>query len=161
MTMVQLNKIYKLLDLSDEPYSQTLRSASKNANKVEAISMQGWPYFLPVGLMHVLRSQQQHGRAPRQSVTWITKQDWRSWNYSPTRWTTGHDARFTHTRENSMSRRGIHPLLPGLDRPQRVAPSRRAVLLSGLESAQRKRYLRSEAEESETSTSVLVDHSSR
>ena len=49
-----------------------------------------------------------------------------------------------------MSRRGIHPLLRGLDRPQQVAPSGRAVLLSGLESSQRKRYLRSEAEESET-----------
>ena len=43
-----------------------------------------------------------------------------------------------------MSRRGIHPLLRGLDRPQRVAPSRHAVLLSDLESAQRKRYLRSD-----------------
>ena len=57
-----------------------------------------------------------------------------------------------------MSRRGIHPLLRGLDRPQRVAPSRRAVLLSGLESAQRKRYLRSEAEESETSQPVSYTH---
>ena len=47
-----------------------------------------------------------------------------------------------------MSRRGIHPLLRGLDQPQRVATLRRAILLSGLESAQRKRYLRSEAEES-------------
>jgi len=112
-------------------------------------------------LMHVLRSQQQLGRASRQSVTWITKQDWRSWNYSITRWTTGHGARFTHNRENSMSRRGIHPLLRGLDRPQRVAPSRRAVLLSGLESAQRKRYLRSEAEESETSQQAVRHRSSQ
>ena len=48
-----------------------------------------------------------------------------------------------------MSRRGIHPLLRGLDRSQQVAPSRRAEPLSGLESAQRKRYLRSEAEEAE------------
>ena len=48
-----------------------------------------------------------------------------------------------------MSRRGIHPLLRGLDRPQQVAPLRRATPLSGLESAQRKRYLRTEAEETE------------
>ena len=48
-----------------------------------------------------------------------------------------------------MSRRGIHSLLRSLDRPQQVAPSRRAVLPSGLGSVQRKRYLRSEAEESE------------
>ena len=65
------------------------------------------------------------------------------------------------SEKNGMSRRGIHPLLRGLDRPQRVAPSKRAVLLSGLESAQRKRYLRSQAEESETSTSVLSEHSSQ
>ena len=59
-----------------------------------------------------------------------------------------------------MSRRGIHPLLWGLDRPQRVAPSKRAVLLSGLESAQRKRYLRLEAEESETSKQTIRHRSS-
>ena len=60
-----------------------------------------------------------------------------------------------------MSRRGIHPLLRGLDRLQRVAPTRRAVLLSGLESAQRKRYLRSEAEESETSQQTIQYRSSQ
>ena len=59
-----------------------------------------------------------------------------------------------------MSRRGIHPLLRGLDRPQRVAPSKQPVLLSGLESAQRKRYLRSEAEEAEVSQQTLRHRSS-
>ena len=48
-----------------------------------------------------------------------------------------------------MSRRGIHPLLMGRDRPQRVAP-KHPVQTSGLESAQRKRYLRLEAEEAES-----------
>ena len=60
-----------------------------------------------------------------------------------------------------MSRQGIHPLLRGLDRPQRVATPRRTVPMSGLESAQRKRYLRSEAEEAETSSATLSHHSSR
>ena len=44
---------------------------------------------------------------------------------------------------------GIYLLLRGLDQPQQVALSRRAVLLFGLESAHRKHYLRSEAEEAE------------
>ena len=52
-----------------------------------------------------------------------------------------------------MSRRGIHPLLRGRDRLQRVAP-KHPVQTSGLESAQCKRYLRLEAEEAETSTPV-------
>ena len=59
-----------------------------------------------------------------------------------------------------MSRRGINPLLRGLDRPQRLAPSKQPVLLSGLESAQRKRYLRSEAEEFEVSQQTLRHRSS-
>ena len=48
-----------------------------------------------------------------------------------------------------MSRRGIHPLLMGLDKPQRkpVEPSK-PVDLSGNESAQRKRYIRSEEQQS-------------
>ena len=53
-----------------------------------------------------------------------------------------------------MSRRGIHPLLRGFDRPQRVAP-KQPVQTSGLESAQRKRYLRLEAEEAVTSDPVV------
>lgn len=46
-----------------------------------------------------------------------------------------------------MSRRGIHPLLMGLDKPERkpVEPSKRGDL-SGNESAQRKRFIRSEEE---------------
>ena len=53
------------------------------------------------------------------------------------------------TKENTMSRRGIHPLLMGRDRPQRVAP-KHPVQTSGLELAQPKRSLRLEAEEAET-----------
>ena len=46
-----------------------------------------------------------------------------------------------------MSRRGIHPLLMGRDRPHRAVAPKHPVQTSGLESAQRKRYLRLEAEE--------------
>ena len=48
-----------------------------------------------------------------------------------------------------MSRRGIHPLLMGMDKPERkpVEPSK-SIDLSGNESAQRKRYIRSEQQES-------------
>ena len=48
-----------------------------------------------------------------------------------------------------MSRRGIHPLLMGLDKPERKPdePSK-ANDLSGNESAQRKRFIRSEEEDS-------------
>ena len=53
-----------------------------------------------------------------------------------------------------MSRRGIHPLLRGFDRPQRAATRIHASQMSGLESAQRKRYLRLEAEEAKTSNTV-------
>ena len=47
-----------------------------------------------------------------------------------------------------MSRRGIHPLLMGLDKPERkpTEPSM-ASDLSGNESAQRKRFIRSEEED--------------
>ena len=49
-----------------------------------------------------------------------------------------------------MSRRGIHPLLMGMDKPERkpVEPSQ-ATDLSGNESAQRKRFIRSEEEDSD------------
>jgi hypothetical protein len=48
-----------------------------------------------------------------------------------------------------MSRRGIHPLLMGMDKPERksVEPAK-ANDLSGNESAQRKRFIRSEEEDS-------------
>ena len=58
------------------------------------------------------------------------------------------------TKENQMSRRGLHPLLMGLDRPQRAVTPKHPVQTSGLESAQRKRYLRLVVEEAESSTSV-------
>ena len=52
-----------------------------------------------------------------------------------------------------MSRRGIHPLLMGMDRPKHTSDEdhpnprcRETDQTSGLESAQRKRYLRSESE---------------
>jgi len=60
------------------------------------------------------------------------------------------------TKEIKMSRRGIHPLLRGLDRPQRGVAPKHPVQTSGLESAQRKRYLRLEAEEAETSTPAVA-----
>ena len=50
-----------------------------------------------------------------------------------------------------MSRRGIHPLLMGLDRPKRKPIEKKEVELSGHESAQRKRFLRAEADDSEQS----------
>ena len=46
-----------------------------------------------------------------------------------------------------MSRRGIHPLLMGLERTQQGPSPRPTFQLTGLESGQRKRYLRSEAED--------------
>ena len=55
-----------------------------------------------------------------------------------------------------MSRRGIHPLLMGRDRSQRVAP-KHPVQTSGLESAQRKRYLRLEAEEALTPDPIELE----
>ena len=45
-----------------------------------------------------------------------------------------------------MSRRGMHPLLMGLDKPKREPIEKKQVELTGYESAQRKRFLRSEAE---------------
>jgi len=50
-----------------------------------------------------------------------------------------------------MSRRGMHPLLMGLDKPDRKVENkvleRFDVQMTGLESPQRKRFLRAEAEE--------------
>ena len=45
-----------------------------------------------------------------------------------------------------MSRRGIHPLLMGRDKPVRKK-EKKVTELTGYESAQRKRFLRAEAEE--------------
>ena len=56
-----------------------------------------------------------------------------------------------------MSRRGIHPLLMGLERTQQATTSRQAFQLTGLESGQRKRYLRSEAEDA--AKAAAVSHS--
>jgi hypothetical protein len=47
-----------------------------------------------------------------------------------------------------MSRRGIHPLLMGLDRPSRKIEKKESEL-TDYESAQRKRFLRAEAEDDE------------
>ena len=46
-----------------------------------------------------------------------------------------------------MSRRGIHPLLMGLDKPKNKPIENKQAALTGYESAQRKRFLRAEAEE--------------
>ena len=50
-----------------------------------------------------------------------------------------------------MSRRGMHPLLMGLDRPDRKVENKalgeHATHMAGLESPQYKRFLRAEAEE--------------
>jgi hypothetical protein len=49
-----------------------------------------------------------------------------------------------------MSRRGMHPLLMGLDKPDRKAEDkpleRPSTQMTGLESPQHKRFLRAEAE---------------
>ena len=49
-----------------------------------------------------------------------------------------------------MSRRGMHPLLMGLDKPERKAEDkpleRPSTQMTGLESPQHKRFLRAEAE---------------
>ena len=50
-----------------------------------------------------------------------------------------------------MSRRGIHPLLMGMDKPKRQPIEKKQSELSGHESAQRKRFLREEADDSEQS----------
>ena len=47
-----------------------------------------------------------------------------------------------------MSRRRIHPLLMGLDKPSRKT-EKKETELTGYESAQRKRFLRAEAEDDE------------
>ena len=57
-----------------------------------------------------------------------------------------HYARTTY-QASSMSRRGIHPLLMGLDKPKPKLHFKKQTDLSGYESAQRKRFLRAEIEE--------------
>ena len=55
-----------------------------------------------------------------------------------------------------MSRRGMHPLLMGLDKPKRPTIEKKQVELTGYESAQRKRFLRSEAEAEEAQKSTAA-----
>ena len=43
----------------------------------------------------------------------------------------------------------MHPLLMGLDKPKSPPNEKKSVELSGYESAQRKRFLRAQAEEAE------------
>ena len=57
-----------------------------------------------------------------------------------------HYAKTTY-QVSSMSRRGIHPLLMGLDKPKPKPHPKKQTDLSGYESAQRKRFLRAEIEE--------------
>ena len=54
-------------------------------------------------------------------------------------------------RTSQMNRRGMHPLSMGLDKPKTQTNEKKPVELSGYESAQRKRFLRAEAEEAEQS----------
>ena len=53
-----------------------------------------------------------------------------------------------------MSRRGIHPVLMGLDRPQRKTTAEQSAELSGNESAQRKRFLRQEEQDADKQPST-------
>ncbi len=50
-----------------------------------------------------------------------------------------------------MSRRGMHPLLMGNHKPERKEDDNKKSDLNGYESAQRKRFLRTEEEESRQS----------
>ena len=59
-------------------------------------------------------------------------------------------------RTSSMSRRGIHPLLMGLEKTKRKPIEKKQVELTGYESAQRKRFLRSEAETEESEQSKVA-----
>ena len=59
---------------------------------------------------------------------------------------------------HEMSRRGIHPLLMGLDRPARNIQSKQPAQWSGSESAQRKRYLRLEADEFLPQKNLISQH---
>ena len=61
-----------------------------------------------------------------------------------------------NNRTSSMSRRGIHPLLMGLDKTKRKPIEKKQVELTGYESAQRKRFLRSEAEAEESEQSKVA-----
>ena len=71
-------------------------------------------------------------------------------------WVNPTGSRNSNKRTKPMSRRGMHPLLMGLDKPKRPTIEKKQVELTGYESAQRKRFLRSEAEaeESEKSTAA-------
>ncbi len=55
-----------------------------------------------------------------------------------------------------MSRRGLHPLLMGLDKPRHKTSGKKHEELTGYESAQRRRFLRSEAEAEESEQSKAV-----
>ena len=68
-----------------------------------------------------------------------------------------HYARTTY-QDSSMSRRGIHPLLMGLDKQKPKPHSKKQTDLSGYESAQRKRFLRAEIEEEKLAAAVGRRH---
>ena len=59
-----------------------------------------------------------------------------------------------------MSRRGIHPLLMGLERTEQPTTARQPFQLTGLESGQRKRYLRLEAEDAAKTTAMGIQSNS-
>ena len=60
-----------------------------------------------------------------------------------------HDARSAE-EVSTMSRRGMHPLLMAVDKPERNVEDKNDSGLSGYESAQHRRFLRAEAEESDS-----------
>ena len=68
-----------------------------------------------------------------------------------------HYARTTY-QASSMSRRGIHPLLMGLDKQKPKLHSKKQTDLRGYESAQRKRFLWAEIEEEKLAAAVGRRH---
>ena len=163
VTTVQLSRSYKLPDWPDKPHSQTLRSASTNANKVQAIPLAGVAFLFARNSASSGRNERSNKRPPIIKTGDIdhnkTFDVMEIWSDAVEPLVKTRDPLIT--KETTMSRRGIHPLLRGLDRPKRVAAPDRPVPMSGLESAQRKRYLRSEAEEAENTRSILSHCSSR
>ena len=65
-------------------------------------------------------------------------------------------SRNSNKRTKPMSRLGLHPLLMGLDKPRHKPSGKKQEELTGYESAQRRRFLRSEAEAEESEQSRAV-----
>ena len=63
-------------------------------------------------------------------------------------WVTQTSTRVPNKQIRQMSRRGMHPLLMGNQNPDRKKTEKKQADLTGYESAQRKRFLRTEHEKS-------------